>query len=130
MEHETLTGEIIGAAMKVHRVLGPGFLESVYKNALAYELRKLGLQVEREKKLRVTYEEFVCGDFSADMFVEDTIMVESKAIRALAPDHEVQLVCYLTAIRRETGLLLNFGSQRLQFRRKSRTYRPPTNREA
>jgi GxxExxY protein len=129
MEHEELTREIIGGGMKVHRVLGPGFVESVYKNALAYELRSRGLRVEREKKLRVYYEDFVVGDFSADMFVEETIIVESKAVRTLAPGHEVQLVSYLTAIKHDTGLLLNFGGERLQFRRKTRVYQPRKRRQ-
>ena len=123
MEEQDLTKRIIGCAMKVHSVLGPGFLESVYAKALAHELRKSGLKVECEKMITVNYEGVVVGDFSADKLVEDKVIVEEKAIQTLAPAHEVQLVNYLTATGIEIGLLLNFGAQRLEFKRKSRTYR-------
>jgi GxxExxY protein len=124
MEHAKLTETIIGAAMKVHRTFGPGFLESVYQKALAHELRKLGLKVECEKPITVTYDGIIVGDFSADMLVEEIVMVENKAVQTLVPAHEVQLVNYLTATGIELGLLLNFGAERLEFRRKHRTYRP------
>ena len=124
MEHENLTQTIIGCAMKVHSMLGPGFLESVYQKALAHELRKAGLKVECEKAITVHYDGVVVGDFSADMLVEDKIMVELKASQAIAPANEVQLVNYLTATRIEIGLLLNFGAEKLEFKRKTRTYRP------
>ena len=122
MEHEELTKQIIGCAMTVHRTLGPGFLESVYQNALAHELRKSGLCVECEKKISVVYDGIVVGDFSADMLVGGTVLIENKAVQALALAHEVQLVNYLTATRIDVGLLLNFGSIRMKFKRKSRTY--------
>ena len=122
MEHEELTKQIIGCAMTVHRTLGPGFLESVYQNALAHELRKSGLCVECEKKISVVYDGIVVGDFSADMLVGGVVLIENKAVQALALAHEVQLVNYLTATRIDVGLLLNFGSIRMKFKRKSRTY--------
>jgi GxxExxY protein len=122
MEHAELSEKIIGCAMTVHRTLGPGFLESVYQNALAHELRKQGLAVECEKKIKVHYDGIVVGDFSADMLVENTILIENKAVQTLAIAHEVQLVNYLTATGIEIGLLLNFGSSRLEFKRKTRTY--------
>ncbi len=124
MEHQQLTETIIGCAMKVHSALGPGFLESVYQNALAHELRKAGLRVECESPIAVRYDGIVVGDFSADMLVEGWIMVENKAVQALASAHEVQLVNYLTATGIDIGLLLNFGADKLQFKRKYRTYRP------
>jgi GxxExxY protein len=124
MEHEQLTEKIIGCAMAVHRVLGPGFLESVYQNALAHELRKAGLKVECGRKVQVTYDTVIVGDFACDMLVEGCVLVENKAVQALAPAHEVQLVNYLTATGIEVGLLLNFGAQRLEFKRKTRTYKP------
>ena len=124
MEHAGLTEKIIGAAMNVHRTLGPGFLESVYQKALAHELRKLGLRVECEKPIQVVYDGVVVGDFSADMLVEGVVMIENKAAQTLNPAHEVQLVNYLTATGIEVGLLLNFGAERLEFKRKHRTYRP------
>jgi GxxExxY protein len=124
MEHGELTERIIGCAMTVHRTLGPGFLESVYQHALAHELKKAGIGVECERKIQVTYDGVVVGDFSADMVVQDVVLIENKAVQALAPAHEVQLVNYLTATGMEIGLLLNFGTERLQFKRKTRTYRP------
>jgi GxxExxY protein len=124
MEHEKLTEMIIGCAMKVHRALGPGFLESVYQKALAHELRKAGLTVECEKQIQVTYDCVVVGDFAADLLVEGVVMVENKAVQTLAPAHEVQLVNYLTATGIEIGLLLNFGAEKLEFKRKHRTYHP------
>ncbi len=124
MEHQKLTETIIGYAMKVHSALGPGFLESVYQNALAHELRKAGLRVECERPIEVRYDGVVVGNFSADMLVEGCILIENKAVQALAPAHEVQLVNYLTATGIDLGLLLNFGADKLQFKRKYRTYRP------
>ncbi len=123
MEHEDLTRRIIGCAMRVHGTLGPGFLESVYQNALAHEMRKAGLCVDCEKRLQVTYDEIVVGDFFADMVVDGSILIENKAVQTLAPAHEVQLVNYLTATGIEIGLLLNFGTSRLEFKRKTRTFR-------
>jgi GxxExxY protein len=123
MEEQELTEKIIGCAMKVHSALGPGFLESVYAKALAHELRKSGLKVECEKLLTVRYDDVVVGEFSADKLVEEKVMVEEKAVQALVSAHEVQLVNYLTATGIEIGLLLNFGGQRLEYKRKSRTYR-------
>src|SRR4051812_12164201 len=116
MEHSDLTKIIIGCAMTVHRTLGPGFLESVYQNALAHELRKADLSIECEKRLTVVYDGIEVGDFVADMVVQGRVLIENKAVLAIAPNHEVQLVNYLTATGIDVGLLLNFGSDRLQFK--------------
>jgi len=124
MEHRDITQQIIGCAMAVHSTLGPGFLESVYQNALALELRKAGLTVECERRIQVKYDGTVVGEFAADMLVNECILLENKAVQALATAHEVQLVNYLTATGIEIGLLLNFGANRLEFKRKTRTYRP------
>ena len=129
MEYSDITQKIIGCAMTVHRTLGPGFLESVYQNALAHELRKSGLSVECEMKIQVRYDGVAIGDFSADMFVDHCVLVENKAVQTLAPAHEVQLVNYLTATGIEIGLLLNFGAAKLEFKRKTRTYRPKKSRQ-
>jgi GxxExxY protein len=123
MEEQELTEKIIGCAMKVHSALGPGYLESVYSKALAHELHKAGLGFESEKLITVKYDGLVVGEFSADKLVEEKVIVEEKAIQALAQAHEVQLVNYLTATGIEIGLLLNFGAQRLEYKRKNRTYR-------
>lgn len=124
MEHKEQTQKIIGCAMKVHGTLGPGFLESVYQNALALELRKAGMRVECEKRIQVVYEGVVVGDFVADMLVNEQVLIENKAVQVLATAHEVQLVNYLTATGIDIGLLLNFGGARLEFKRKTRTYCP------
>lgn len=129
MQDQQLTEKIIGCAMKVHSTLGPGFLESVYQKALAHELRKAGLQVESEKAITVHYDGAPVGDFSADMLVEDRVLLELKANQTLAPANEVQLVNYLAATGIEIGLLLNFGAERLDFKRKTRTYRPKRGRQ-
>jgi GxxExxY protein len=85
MEHEQLTGTVIGCAMKGHTTLGAGFLESVYHNALTHELRKRGVLVELNKRVLVRYDGVVVGDYEADMLVEGRVLVENKAIRALTP---------------------------------------------
>lgn len=115
-----LAGQIIGFAMKIHSTLGPGFLEAVYGNALAWELRRAGMKVERERSIRVYYEDELIGAFLADILVNGTVIVELKTIQALAKVHEVQLVNYLVATRIDEGLLLNFGAARLEFKKKFR----------
>lgn len=115
--------------MKVHSILSPGFLESVYRNALAYELRKAGLTVELERPIDVGYDGVVVGKFITDLFVEGSVIVEMKATQALSAAHEVQVVNYLTATGVDVGLLLNFGAQSLEFKRKNRTYCPGKERQ-
>jgi len=119
-----LCGQVIGLAMKVHSILGPGFLESIYQNALALELRRAGMRIEAEKAISVFYQGELMGAFLADLFVNDVLIVETKAIQALAKVHEVQLVNYLVATNIDEGLLLNFGTERLEFRKKFRLPRP------
>jgi len=121
-----LAGRIIGLAMKVHSVLGPGFLESVYQNALAYEMTRAGISFKTHVPLKVKYEDIIIGIFEADMLAEDSLIIENKAILTLAPTHEVQTVNYLTATGINEGLLLNFGSERLQFKKKYRINHPAT----
>jgi len=119
-----LCGQVIGLAMRVHSILGPGFLESIYQNALALELRRAGMRIEAEKAISVFYQGELMGTFLADLFVNDVLIVETKAIQALAKVHEVQLVNYLVATNIDEGLLLNFGTERLEFRKKFRLPRP------
>lgn len=106
--------------MKVHSALGPGFLESVYENALVLELEESGIAFERQKPLAVSYRGKVVGDFLCDLLIEDQLIIELKANQALITAHEVQLVNYLTATGLDTGLLLNFGSPRLEYKKKFR----------
>lgn len=117
---DQLTEEVIGLAMKVHRTLGPGFLESVYQKALTLELTRAGCHVDSEKPLRVLYEGVVVGDFVADLLVDERLILELKAVQTLTVAHEVQTVNYLAATRVDDALLLNFGTSSLQFKRKRR----------
>ena len=123
MEHEPLTRRIIGCAMRVHRTLGPGFLESVYHNALAWELRLAQLTAECHRPLTVRYRGLDVGIFVPDMIVDGCVIVELKAVERLNAAHEVQLVNYLTTTRIEVGLLLNFGASSLEVRRKYQKWR-------
>jgi GxxExxY protein len=115
-----LCGQVFGAAMKAHSALGPGFLQSVYQNALMWELRKLGLKAEAERPITVRYDGQIVGAFTADVLVDDSVIVELKAVQTLAKAHEVQLVNYLVATGLDEGLLLNFGAERLEFKKKFR----------
>ena len=108
-KHSDITKEIIGAAYEVHNTLGSGFLEKVYQNALMVELKLRKIGAEAEKPITVHYRGEMVGNYIADIVVEDNIIVEIKAIKALSEIHEVQLVNYLTATGIEVGLLLNFG---------------------
>ena len=121
---DTLTEKIIGLAMKVHSSLGPGFVEFVYRNALIHEFRKNGIKVESEKSLKVVYDGAVVGDFKADLFLDEWLLCELKAVRNLLPEHEVQLVNYLAALNLDFGLLLNFGvASRIYEQRRPGGYR-------
>ena len=115
-----LSGQVIGAAMKVHSALGPGFLESVYRNALIWELQKAGLKAEAERPISVRYDGQIVRIFTADLLVNDSLIVELKAIQSLAKAHEVQLVNYLVATGIDEGLLPNFGAERLEYKKKFR----------
>ena len=113
-----LAGQVIGCAMKVHRSLGYGFSEKVYKNSLAIELRKHNIECEVEKKIKVSYEGVIVGDYAADIMVKNDLIIELKATQGVVPAHEVQLVNYLTATGIDEGLLLNFGTSSLQYKKK------------
>ena len=115
-----LAGKVIGLAMEIHSALGAGFLESVYHHALAHELEKAGMRFESEKQLNVVYDGILVGEFAADFLVEDELIVELKAVQSLATAHEVQTVNYLVATGKDVGLLLNFGGERLEFKKKFR----------
>jgi len=106
--------------MKVHRTLGPGFLESVYLNALLSELRQAGVAAGVGQRIKVRYGNVIVGDFIADLVVADFLICELKANSSLSKADEMQLVNYLTATNHDFGLLLNFGNASLQFKRKYR----------
>ncbi|HEX9114735.1 MAG TPA: GxxExxY protein [Anaerolineae bacterium] len=120
LPYESLTGQILAACFEVSRELGAGFLESVYQNALVVALTQNGLNVCAQAPLRVLFRGAVVGDFYADLLVEDRVVVELKAVSALAPEHQAQLINYLKATGIEVGLLVNFGRPRLEYRRMHR----------
>lgn len=113
-----MAGTVIGLAMTVHRELGPGFQESVYQNALALEFSEHGLVSEQFIKLSVFYKGRLIGDFVADMAFGKELIIELKAVSTILTAHEVQLVNYLKATGINEGLLLNFGAESLQFKKK------------
>ncbi|QDT70633.1 hypothetical protein MalM25_35830 [Planctomycetes bacterium MalM25] len=112
-----ITEQIIRAVIKVHRALGPGFLESIYHNALLLELGSQGLSVESEKKIIVTYEGEPVGDHRLDLVVEERIILELKAVEDLSQAHYAQLRSYLKASGLQIGLLINFAKEKADFRR-------------
>ena len=109
MIEEELTGQIIKAFYKVYNTLGHGFLESVYKNSMLLEITEQGLEVEAEKAIAVYYKGRIVGTFFADLVVNSKVIVELKAMEAIVPAHEAQLINYLRATEIEVGLLFNFG---------------------
>ncbi|GHC62996.1 GxxExxY protein [Roseibacillus persicicus] len=127
---EQLTGKVIGCAMAVHRELGPGFLESVYQKALSIELNHQRVPHAVEAPLAVHYRSQLVGEFKADILVQECLILELKAVTKLIDKHEVQTVNYLTATGINVGLLFNFGSQRLEFKKKFRIYRPTNSTES
>ena len=122
MEVNDLTHAIIGCAFKVHNVLGFGFLEKVYENALKIELEKLGFVVCQQEELNVWYENQTVGKYVPDLWLPEKLIIEVKSVRNLVKEHEVTLVHYLTATRINDGLLINFGPS-VQVKRKFREYK-------
>ncbi|MBI3740592.1 MAG: GxxExxY protein [Chloroflexi bacterium] len=119
LKHADLTEKILHAFFKkVYHQLGYGFLEKVYENAMAIELRRMGLQVEQQTKIDVYYEGEIVGEYFADLLVQGEVIVELKAAQAIVADNEAQLLNYLRATPYEIGLLLNFGPKP-DFRRKA-----------
>jgi GxxExxY protein len=112
-----LTSAIIGAFYDVYNKLGYGFLEKVYENAMVHELRKRGYQVQQQAPIDVTYDGLLVGQYFADLLVNEAVTLELKAAKAIAEEHEAQLLNYLKATEIEVGLLLNFGPKP-EFKRK------------
>ena len=111
MTENEISHAIIGAAIEVHRVLGPGLLESVYESALAFELRKSGFDVRQQMELPVIYKGVeLPGRFRIDLLVNELVVVEIKAIEKLAPIHEAQVLTYLKLTNKKLGLVFNFNS--------------------
>ncbi|MDP9047609.1 MAG: GxxExxY protein [Bacteroidota bacterium] len=117
MKYKELTEKIIGCAMKVHTTLGNGFQEVIYQRCLAIEMAKQGLKFARELEMTIYYDGIDVGTRRVDFFVEDSIMVELNAIVNLEEVHLAQAMNYVEAYKMEIGLLINFGSKSLQFKR-------------
>ena len=123
MEINVLTHKVIGCAYKVHNTLGFGFLEKVYENALKLELKKQGIHVRQQPKLPVFYDGQQVGLYFPDLWIDNRLIIEIKATVALAIEHELKLIQYLTATGIDNGLLIIFGTT-VQIRRKFREYQP------
>jgi GxxExxY protein len=123
--HSDVTEGVIKAFYKVYNALGYGFLEKVYENALVYELEKRGFHAQQQVAIRVQYEGLIIGDYVADIIVNNVVVLELKAVDAIAPIHEAQLLNYLRASGIEVGLLLNFGPKPRICRRIFELVRPP-----
>lgn len=116
LQHKEITDVILRSFYEVYNELGDGFLESVYENALYIALTGYGLCVERQKDISVFFRGNNIGDFKTDLIVNEKVIVELKAVRALDPAHEAQLINYLKATNIEVGLILNFG-RKPEFKR-------------
>lgn len=125
MTDQELLSIIREAAYQVRLALAPGYLESVYQNALVYELSERGILAEKEVPIEVVYKGIVVGEFRADILVEKRIILELKAVRELNPIHEAQLVNYLSATGLDYGYLINYGGEKFRIALKSREYQPP-----
>ncbi len=121
-ELNRVTEVVIGCAFKVSSGLGIGFLERVYENALVHELGKAGLGVEQQKSLQVWYDGVIVGQFYADLLVEGAVIVELKAVTALDTKHFAQCMNYLKATDLNLGLLINFGTSRIEIKRIVRNF--------
>ncbi len=123
LEYNELTERIIGAAYEVHNILGSGFAEKVYHNAMMVELSEIGITARAEYRADVYYKNRMVGEFYCDIMAEDVLLIEIKAVENFEKRHEVQLVNYLAATGIDNGLLINFGSS-VSVKRKFRKYTP------
>ena len=115
--HEELTGELIGSAFEVWKVLGYGYLEKVYENALVVEFGLRNLQVQQQFDIAVNYKGHIVGQYKADLFASGKVIVELKAEKEYNPKHEAQLLNYLKGTGIKVGLLFNFGEKKCEFKR-------------
>lgn len=117
MDINDITYAINGCVFEVNRVLGPGFLEKVYENALLTELKSRGLKAEKQVPIKVLYKENVVGEYIVDIFVEERVIVELKTVESLEKIHEAQLLNYLKATGVSLGLLVNFKHEKAEIKR-------------
>ncbi len=111
MLHGDITEKIIAAFFMVYNTLGYGFLEKVYENSLIIKLKHLGFSVEKQKNIKVYFEEYIVGEYFADLIINCKVIIEIKAVEKLCDEHKFQLINYLKATNMEVGLLLNFGKK-------------------
>jgi GxxExxY protein len=116
-EVNEITGKVIGCSYTVSNTLGIGFVEKVYENALAHEVRKTGLSVKQQYPFKVCYDGIVVGEFFADLLVGERVLVELKAVSALNDEHTAQALNYLRATGKEICLLINFGTAKIEIKR-------------
>ena len=117
LQHKDVTEQIIGAAFEVYNVLGYGFLEKVYQRAMVVELERRGLKVVSEARITVWYKETMVGEYSADLLVEDCVIVELKVAKQYCSEDEAQLLNELKATKIKVGQLINFGRTKVEFKR-------------
>ena len=117
LEYEELTEKIIGCAIEVHKKLGPGFMESIYENAFILELQKKQMKFERQKEVNIEYDGIEVGRHRLDLVIEDTIVVELKAVKHIEDIHFAIVKSYLKALGKEHGLLINFSKPVLEVKR-------------
>ena len=115
--YKELTYQIIGSAMEVHKVLGNGFLEKVYENALFYEMKSKGMDIKAQQPIEITYKGQVVGNYVTDLIVNDRVIIELKAVERLTEVHEAQTINYLMATKYPIALLINFGAKSLEYKR-------------
>ena len=116
-ELDKLSNKIIGIAIKIHKKLGPGFVEKIYERALAYEFEKEGVSFDQQKVIRVKYEDVELGNQRVDFIVEDALILELKVASKIIGIHQDQVISYLKASDKTLGLILNFGRKRLEIKR-------------
>lgn len=126
--HAELTSKIIRSFYNVHQRLGPGFLESIYQNAVAIDLENNGMGVEKEKLVEIFYDGALVGNHRLDILVNGTVIVEAKAVEQLNEKHKAQVISYLGATDSDVGLLVNFANPELEFKRLENFYKHKTGR--
>ncbi|MFN7706414.1 MAG: GxxExxY protein [bacterium] len=120
LQYGEITEKIIGCAFEVINELGAGFLESVYEKAFAIALQDKGLRVKCQHPIHVRFRQRIVGEFYADLFVDEKVIIELKVAKAIAPEHQAQTINYLKATGIEVGLLINFGNPKLEYKRFTR----------
>jgi GxxExxY protein len=120
LQYGEITEKIIGCAFEVINELGAGFLESVYEKAFSIALQDKGLRVKCQHPIHVRFRQRIVGEFYADLFVDEKVIIELKVAKAIAPEHQAQTINYLKATGIEVGLLINFGNPKLEYKRFTR----------